>query len=218
LSGIESWVTPHLRGVYLGGVKLYVLEGGFSQARPQAGGVVRMHGGPDVVQYEFTGATGPLYVQRLEWSGLSFDVSSEEAYRAVDRATRAAQTTWFPELAIEDEWSATGGQTLFSLSRVAAYGAVTGVTLASHPPSATLNGTALTRVTGTPGAGEFKVSATAGAQWGAITTPALTAGDVLRVIYHPLFAVTGEMGVEYPVFNGLAADASMREIRVGRFD
>jgi hypothetical protein len=221
LSGLAYWDAPHLRDVYLGGTLVRLLvDGSYKQGRPQSGGVIEMHGAPDVVQYEYTGATGPLHVQRLEWKGQRFDASEEVTFRAIDRETRAAQTTWFPEFAIEDDWSATEGQTLFSPSRRVAYGVVPEVTLASaYAPTATLNGTEQEVVTsGTPSAGQVKVSSTSGAQWRAVTTPALEAGDVLRLVYFPVFAVMATLVMEYPQHNGLQVEVSLQEIRSGRFD
>jgi hypothetical protein len=218
LSGLGPalWTQPTLRTVWLGGVQVNAI---FEDKSPTTAGVVQMHGAADVAQWEYLGATGPVHMVRREWRSVQVDVAPEDIYFDVDRLTGGATLVWFPELPITDEWTATDGQVQFSTSRQVAYGLISGVTVAGvHYPLAWLNGVEQDVVTGTPGAGEVKISTVAGAQWRSITTTALEAGDVLRLRYYPVYTVRSSRELDYPEHNGLKLQLSLQEMRVGRFD
>lgn len=225
----EATTAPFGRRLAIGG---YFLQSSGAHTIDLAAPVaaIKMASGREVTERIFRGAGAPLTLRPRTWALQLPPLALEGDRRALLLAEVDGVTvTWYIEQTFLDTWIALAGQTQFSLSRRAAYREIVDpaaglISHASHPPRAWLDGAEQVVVTGSPSTGEVQLPDTAGtdgrgAQWRAVTTPALTAGQVLTVEYMPVHdvAITPRWG--YPAANELTWSAQTVEERLtGRWD
>lgn len=175
----------------------------------------RMMDGGDIVQHQWIGGDCPLNLGRPLSIPVTFQHNSEADWKTLCRVELTGPVRIFLGLWVVDLWYIPGkntGQTLWKCSRQFPY-ALSGVTHASHPPQAYIDGAAQTIITtGTPSAGQVKVPQAGGYQ--AITTPSAITGEFLELWYPAELLVTIEgPNTGNPQANLLTYAATLQEVQ-----
>ncbi len=216
MSGPATWTQligtgPDVPPAVLQGVAIEATVRGHSYSQPEQGVYVLNSAGQGVHHGLHVAQGGPITMG--PWEGdLEVALDSEEIRRHLLRAPALARVglleLWIQRW-ILDAWVGDSSKTTFGLSRSTGYGS-TGVAWADAPARAWSNGTELTMVTGTPGAGECQLSQSADATEVVVGT-APGAGELLELTYYPV--MTGSAGYEedFEDFNSGTASLSFRE-------
>jgi hypothetical protein len=224
--GIYTWDTDAgLLGLYVDG---RWIEGGAFYPQPLAvsqasrGSVLATIGGTDIVQLVWLGGEVPVNLRPVS---VPVDVvlAHEEDYWAVTEASELGLAVdVYLDLPVTDIWSiahADAGQTTWKTSRKLPYGSsLTGVSLASRPPTALIDGVAQTVVASSgPGAGEVYVPDSG--DYAAIETPTGIAGSYLKLRYPPILRAR-LVGLQRSLraHNALAVAFTVEEVMARRFE
>lgn len=193
--GPIDWPAPVARRLQLDGLWIDAFLDPLSFGEADGPAELLMADGSTVEQSTFHGWGVPLDLRR-DTISLGIPVMGDDELLALRTIqARGRSVAFWPEEPRTDIWLAAAGPdgvlgvTEWSTSRILAYGTVDGVTLDTHPAQAWLDGVAQTIVTGAPSAGQVQIIAGTGAQNRAVRTPALTAGQELRLYYYPLLYV-----------------------------
>jgi hypothetical protein len=174
--------------------------------------------GNTLEQSRFRGATAPTTAREITLQLTLDPVARETDQRllALVTAVEGQRVELYLDAPLVDRWVVSAGQTAFSTFRTLAYGHIAGVSAATRPPLAFLDGAEQAIVTsGTPSAGEVLVPDSAG-QHQAIEVPAGTAtgSQLLLYSYCTLLGVfTGSFG--YTEFNHQSVRLTFDERPVG---
>lgn len=222
MSGPVSWADSS--GTPFAGDGIWfnqrLIEGGrmvpLSMVRENLPFPQRMMSGTSVSQSFWIGGDTPVNLHPMT-TDFKMTISEEADYWAIREAADLGMPVemWFG-WPMTDWWYVVGGdgtRSTWRTSRQQPYNYVTGVTQATYPPAALLDGTPQTIVTsGTPGAGEVKILDSSGYE--NVTTPTLDPATYtwLQVRYHPLMLVdVTAISEVYEDHNGLNFEISLSE-------
>lgn len=195
-------------------------EGGFVVDQEGAGWVLDSYGGAMIYQLEYRGPDQPVNMSPLS-------VTVQMLFKHEDDISRLEMAAWGGPVLFVPHWPAPpdqwliaakkSGQTKWRTSRRLSYG-LSGITHATHPPRAWIDGTEQTIVTAAPIAGEVQVptTQTANQNYEEITTVSTITGNRLRFLYWPEYLVTfSRRSSVIPVFNGWVWTGQLREFFAG---
>jgi hypothetical protein len=218
IDGYQTWDGSVLRALVLNGAPLLDSAGSIpSSWSPDSPGTIlaTMDGGA-ILQLQTPGGDCPVMFSALKVS-ITMQHNREEDYRRMCVAERFPPVRWWMELPLPCIWYIPGkntGQTAWQIDRRLPYGgAVPGVTHATHPPRAEVDGVAQTIITtGTPTTGQVLVPESAG--FASIVTPATLTGEllVLWVPFELLVKISGP-STNNPQANLLAYSATLEEVQ-----
>lgn len=195
---------PLLDGVQLSSMYFPVTK------TPSGGAHLLEHMNGDVtVQIPYYGSTEPLGKDRYEF-GLNFDSRDEATWWLLERTRKRREPVYFVSFDQEEELFVAGvSLDAFTLPRPLASSVVTHAALDDYTPLAWLDDVAQDVVdTGTPNSGEVKIVGRD------VTTPTLSAGQVLRIRYVPAYYVmVAELPQTLAGYNDLARQATLVEVR-----
>ncbi len=186
-----------------------------------AGFVLPTHGGTPILQFRYKGTDAPYTLAPVRFSIELLFRFEDDIIGLTQHARSGLPFLMLMNWPLQDSWSikaASGVQTLWRTSRRVSWG-LTGITHATHPPQAFIDGTSQTIITsGTPIAGEVKVptTQTAGQNFETIETPALASGSTLVLLYWPEWVIRVSGAVNsVPVANGWFFAAQLEDIPSG---
>lgn len=195
---------PILDGVQLSSMYFPV------QRTPSGGAHLLEHAnGAVTVQIPYYGGDQPLAKDRYEFT-LNFDARDEATWWMLERTRKRREPVYFVSFDQEEELFRAGvSLTAFELPRPLASSVVTHDDLDDYTTLAWLDDVAQDVIsTGTPNAGEVKVVGRD------VTTPTLTAGQVLRIRYLPAYYVmVADLPQTLAGFNDLSRQATLVEVR-----
>ena len=216
MSGPAQWTQAILTGpdvppLVLNGVAVEATIANASQSIPEQGVYVLNSGGQGIHHGLHIAQGAPIAMG--PWEGdIEVNLDSEDIRALLLRAPALARVgtleVWLHRW-IVDAWVGDGSKTTFGLSRQTGYGS-TGVAWADAPARAYDNGTELTMVTGTPGAGECQLSQSADATQIVVGT-APSAGNLLELRYYPVMIGSAGYSEQFTDFNNGAGTLEFRE-------
>lgn len=183
--------------------------------------------GGHLQQRLFRGGTAPASLRAMTTTVTIASIAREEERQAINDALASGGLVPICDLAeISDQWDAVSGQAVFSLARSIAFGAgLSGVTVGSFPPSATLNGVPQAVIfSGSPSSGQVLLSiaapdlTTGAGQFQAVTTPPLAAADILTLRYQAIKWCKMDPDEIYNSKNFLSWKGTLTEEFPGRWD
>lgn len=206
--GPGYWTIPPFAGKrILGGQAL--IETDPVRIRPRNSGahLLDMADGSVVIQLPFTDNDGPENPSYYEWS-FEHQATEDSDFHLFEDLRSLGRAVWWVPYQIETEsFVAVGGQTAFTLRRYLAVAQYPTFDTSAFPAQAFVDGVEQTVIdTGMPSVGEVKIVGRD------VETPALIAGQTLRVRYFPAYAVAiANSDLEYDQFNNLVRSVLLVE-------
>jgi hypothetical protein len=220
MSGPAYWAdvvggAPFGTVLYLNGTKL---EGGgvvapFDLSKP-VGPAVLSTGALTVTQHVWLGGNIPVNIHNRLTGRLSFTLQQEADYWLFAQAAERQQAV---ALWMELPWSAefyipANTTQTWRLGRETPWDLV-GVSQATHPARAYIDGVEKTVVTGSPSPGEVRIPDSGGYVMATTNSADTAAATWLTIRYHPeLRVVLSNLSLSYAIYNDLRFDADLEEV------